>query len=116
MKKTLKNLIPLESNIKIYVPSTVNVNEQTDNSKQVDSILQKLSGLFGGATSYAALGCWSSPTIGLIKEKVTICESYMHEPDLKANIDTIIDICEELKNEMNQEAISLEVNNKLYFV
>ena len=116
MKRTLKNLIALESNIKIYVPSTVNVNQQTDNTEQVDRILSQLSGLFGGATSYAALGCWSSPTVGLIKEHVTICESYMHENTLKDNVNTIIDICERLKTEMNQETISLEVNNKLYFI
>lgn len=116
MKRTLKNLIALESNIKIYVPSTIQGNITVNNSEQVDRILSKLSGLFGGATSYAALGCWSSPSLGLIKENVTICESYMHEDSLKANIDIIIDICEDLKQEMNQEAISLEVNNKLYFI
>jgi len=116
MKKTLKNLIALESNIKIYVPSTINIVEQTDNSKQVDEILTDLTVLFGGATSYAALGCWQSPVNGLIKERVTICEAYCHEGILKANIDRIIDICENLKKTMNQEAISLEVNNKLYFI
>jgi hypothetical protein len=116
MKKTLKNLIALESNVKIYVPSTINVNEQTDNSKQVDNVLFQLSGLFGGATSYSALGCWSSPESGLIKERVTICESYCHENVLKASINTVIDLCEQLKIDMKQEAISLEVNNKLYFI
>lgn len=116
MKKSLKNLIVLESNIKIYVPSTINVNENFDNTLIVDKTLNLLSGFFGGATSYAALGCWNSVNNGLIKENVTICESYCKEIDLKKHIENIIDYCENLKNELNQENISLEVNNKLYFV
>ena len=116
MKKTLKNLIVLESNVKIYIPGTIEKNKEFDNSKFVDNTLKLLSDYFGGSTSYAAIGCWNSQNLGLIKEKITICESYCKEIDLKKHIESIIDYCENLKKELNQEAISLEVNNKLYFV
>ena len=116
MKKSLKNLIVLESNLKIYVPSTINVNENFDNTLIVDNTLKLLSGYFGGSTSYAAIGCWNSINNGLIKENVIICESYCKEIDLKKHIETIIEYCEDLKNTLKQEAISLEVNNRLYFV
>lgn len=116
MNKTLKNLIVLESNVKIYIPGTIEINIACDNSKYVDNTLKLLSNYFGGSTSYQAVGCWNSVNNGLIKEKVTICESYCKETDLKKHIELIIQYCEDLKKELNQEAISLEVNNKLYFV
>lgn len=116
MKRTLKNLIALESNVKIYVPGTKNINEITDNKKEIENTLTFLSVNFGGSTSYEALGCWQSQNGELIKERVIICESYCHETQLKKNIDSIIDYCETLKKDLNQEAISLEINNKLYFV
>ena len=116
MKKSLKNLIVLESNIKIYIPGTININQITNNSQFVDNTLKLLSNYFGGSTSYAAMGCWNSVNNGLIKENITVCESYCKETDLKKYISDIIDYCEGLKIELNQENISLEVNNKLYFV
>jgi len=116
MKKSLKNLIVLESNIKIYIPGTINVNQITDNSQFVDNTLKLLSNYFGGSTSYQAIGCWNSVNNGLIKENVRICESYCKETDLKKYISDIIDYCESMKRELNQENISLEVNNKLYFI
>jgi len=116
MNKKLKNLIVLESNVKIYIPGTINKNENFDNSVFVDNTLKLLSEFFGGSTSYKAVGCWLSQNSGLIKENVTICESYCKEKDLQVNIDKLIDYCEQIKHELNQEAISLEINNKLYFV
>jgi pyruvoyl-dependent arginine decarboxylase (PvlArgDC) len=116
MNRKLKNLIVLESNVKIYVPGTIEINKTFDNTEIVNRALSILSSYFGGSTSYAAVGCWISQNIGLIKENVTICESYCKETDLKKHIDSIIEFCESLKTELNQEAISLEINNKLYFV
>jgi hypothetical protein len=116
MNKTLKNLIVLQSNVKIYVPGTIQINQSFDNSEQVNKTLELLSSCFGGSTSYQAVGCWISQNNGLIKESVTICESYCKEQDLKKHISSIIDYCENLKKELSQESISLEVNNKLYFV
>lgn len=116
MNKKLKNLIVLESNVKIYIPGTIEINIASDNSKFVDNTLKLLSSYFGGSTSYAAIGCWNSVNSGLIKEKITVCESYCKEIDLKKHIEAIIQYCEDLKKELTQEVISLEVNNKLYFV
>ena len=114
--KTLKNLIVLESNVKIYIPGTIDINTISDNTKHVNNTLKLLSDYFGGSTSYQAIGCWNSVNSGLIKENVTICESYCKESDLKKHIKNIISYCEDLKKELTQENISLEVNNKLYFV
>jgi hypothetical protein len=114
--KTLKNLIVLESNVKIYIPGTIDINIASDNSEYVNKTLLLLSNYFGGSASYQALGCWNSVNSGLIKENITICESYCKESELKKHIEDLIVYCENLKKELNQENISLEVNNKLYFV
>lgn len=114
--KKLSNLIELSSSVQIYVPSTNNVNESIDNSEKVNKILSSLSDFFGGSTSFEAIGCWKSSVVGLVKEHVTICKSYCNESALQENIEKVIELCEKLKKDLNQEAISLEVNNKLYFI
>lgn len=113
--KRLAALIELSNNVKIYVPST-HGNTKIDNSVMVEKTLARLSDLFGGATSFEALGCWKSDTDGLIKERVTICQSYCTEEKMLENINTVVEICEHLKKDLNQEAVSLEVNNKLYLI
>jgi hypothetical protein len=114
--KKLANLIELSSSVQVYVPSTCNVDQKIDNSEKVNSVLSELSSLFGGSTSFEAIGCWKSSSLGLVKEHITICKSYCTESQLQQNIEKVISICEELKVSMSQEAISLEVNNKLYFI
>ena len=114
--KKLKTLIELSSSVKIYVPSTVHTSHSVDHLPYVDMVLKELSLMFGGSTSFEALGCWASPVAGLIKEHVTVCQSYCTEKQLSENIDSVVEICERIKKEMDQESVALEINNKLYMV
>lgn len=113
---TLDNLIKLSSNIKIYIPSTINVDKDFDNSELVDKTLKMFSDIFGGSTAYQALGCYTSHSGELIKEKVTICESYTDTDTLGKNIEQIIDFAQTIKTGLRQESVALEVNNVLYLV
>ena len=61
-------------------------------------------------------GTWITEKSKLVKEEVTICESYCSGSDLKNSLTDVINYCKELKKELNQEAISLEVNSELYFI
>ena len=114
--KQLEQLTKLDNNIKVYVPSTTDVDKKVDTSKQIDNTLTLLSSKFGGSTSTKGTGTWVSETSGLVKEEVTICESYCTGSALKNSLTEVIEYCEDLKKELSQEAISLEVNNKLYFI
>lgn len=114
--KSLKFKFDLDSKVAIYVPSTLNVNEQTDNTAQVMNIIRKLSTLFGGATASDAVGGWVAENGQTVIEKVKIVYSFCTSDQLKQHISTIIEICEELKNEMSQEAITLEINGQVKFV
>lgn len=115
--KNLSNLIRLSAKIAIYVPSTINVDQTADNSKQVDRVLRSLSVWFGGATASDAVGAWVSDTTGAtVTEKIKYCFSYCTTDLLNKHIDDVLNLCTALKNEMGQEAISLEINNELYFI
>lgn len=106
----------LKNKIAIYVPSTINVNQKTDSAAQVNNTCVFLSGLFGGCTSFNAAGCWTGKTGELVKENITIIYAYCTSLQLLKSKKTIINYCRELCMEMSQEAISLEINNKLYFI
>lgn len=116
MNKKLKNLISLSCNVRVYVPSTFDVDNPTDTSEFVNATLSLLSNCFGGATQHQAFGAWKSATGSIVKEKVVICESFCNQNDLDEYIETIYDYCLDLKVTLRQESIALEVNNSLYLV
>lgn len=105
----------LSEKIAVYVPSTYDGNREVDNSAYVQQVMKELAELFGGATAYQASGAWISEEKGLIIENVTIVYAYCDTLTNEA-IDDVIKICEHIKEEMKQEAVSIEINNKLYFI
>lgn len=112
----LKNLFKLSSKITVYVPSTCDINKPIDNSEWVDATATLLSNCFGGATSCKALGYWTSPTMGLVKEHTTQVFAYCSDTDLQSKIETILDFCEHMKTELKQDAVALEINGEMYFI
>lgn len=114
--KQLKNCVKLTSQVKIYVPSTVDVDKNFDNSEYVQQTLKFLSECFGGATATKALGAWISTKGQLVTEHVDLVFSFAKEKDLEESIDKIYNYCLKMKLDLRQESISLEVNNELYFV
>ncbi|WP_270246268.1 hypothetical protein [Coprococcus sp. AM11-30B] len=112
----LKNVFSLSSKVTVYVPATININKEIDNKEFVDRAATLLSDCFGGATSTDALGYWTSPTAGLVKEKTTMVFAYASEKDLRNKLDQVIDLCEDLKKEMTQDAIALEINGEMFFI
>lgn len=112
----LENLIVLSASVKLYVPSTVNINETADNSAEVRAAEEAFSGWFGGATAYRALGVWKSPVAGLVHEAITIVESFCNTADLEANISAVVSYARSMKERLGQEAVSLEVQGKLYLI
>jgi len=74
--KELRSLFPLSQKVRLYVPSTVNINEAIDNKEHVERTLKLFGQLFGGATSYEAVGAWNGSNGKLVQESVTIVESY----------------------------------------
>lgn len=114
--KKLINMFKLSSKVTIYVPSTKDINIQVDTSEWVEATATLLSNCFGGATSTKALGYWTSPQAGLVKEKSTMVFAYCSDNDLQEHIEDVIELCETMKKELSQDAIALEINGEMYFI
>lgn len=114
--KHLKFKFDLDSKVSVYVPSTVNVSEQTDNTEQVKSVIRELSKLFGGATATQAVGGWVSESGETILERVTIVYSFCTSEQLRQHFEDVYGIAQRIKTEMSQEAVTLEINGQVKFV
>ncbi|AYP68203.1 hypothetical protein PQE75_gp071 [Bacillus phage vB_BcoS-136] len=113
--KTLDGMFTLKEIVKIYVPSTFDVNVKIVNDRYVREIERKMSSLFGGSTTMETKGSYVASTGVLVQEKINIVYSFTNELD-NVKIDEVINMCLWLKKEMKQECISLEVNGKLHFI
>lgn len=114
--KNLKFKFDLNCKFAVYVPSTINVNESCNNEEQVKKVMKNLSVLFGGATATPAFGAWVCENGDLVTEKVTIVYSYCTSDQADAHFAKVVEICEDLKKEMGQEAITLEYNGQVKFI
>lgn len=113
------NIFALENNIKVYIASKDKNGDLIDNKVRATTInntIKTFSTLFGGATSYNALGSWVNSDNKLMVEPVEIIESYFDSKDINAKLSTALKHIHEVKKELNQEAVSIEYNNKLYFI
>lgn len=115
---TLSHFYSLEHSIRLYVPGTVNVNADAAGMQEAMTIrvLDNFAEWFGGATSYRAQGAWKSAAAGLVIENVTVVESYASEQAKEGNLQNVLTLCEEIKETMKQEAIALEIDNRLYLI
>lgn len=114
--KRLEKLQPLRHRVAIYVPGTNGVNTAADNARYVKMAAATLSNLFGGATATPAIGYWMSDAAGLVEEKTTIVYAYAGNEALEDKLGAVIEFCEGMKEELKQEAISLELDSALYFI
>ena len=96
----------------------MNVSKTLDGSaadKLVSRGLRFLSESFGGATVLTARGSWVAQDGKVIIEQLTIV--YAFTPRLtRAKLRTVKQFALTLKAELGQEAVALEINDKLFFV
>ena len=114
--KTLKNCIKLSCSVKIYVPSTFELDKNFDTTEWINKTLSLLANEFGGSTSSKALGAWLSNKGELVKEEITLVFSYATQDKLELSIDRIYEFCLDMKKNLAQVAIALEINNELYLI
>ena len=106
----------LNSKVAIYVPSTMNVNEECDNTQYVKNTIKQLSTWFGGATATPAIGGWVSAAGEVVVENMSIVYSFCTTEKLQEYAADIIELCKTIKHEMRQEAVTLEINGQVKFV
>jgi len=108
--------LTLNHTIGVFIPSTLDVDRPIDNKPYVQSTLSFLGTLFGGATRNQAEGAWSSETSGLVVEPITIVRSFVSENALHTYLDSVITFVTDLKKELQQEAIAIDVDSQLILI
>jgi hypothetical protein len=111
----LLNKTGYEQKIKIFIPSTIDANKKIDSTYYINECLKILSLEFGGASVESIRGAWYSQKHGLIIEDIqavySYCEEITPENELK-----IMEFILKLKDELKQESIGIEYNNKMIFI
>jgi hypothetical protein len=113
---TFVDRLQKNNHLGIFIPTTINVNQKVDNSRYVQKTLNFLGERFGGATSEEAQGIWNSQEIGLVGERLFKVHTYASSSDLKRHLDDVVDYVKRIKIELKQEAMALEINQKLTLI
>ena len=108
--------VALPQRVALYVPGTQGPATATDNAAQVERVACAFCGWFGGATAQESTGFWMSDTAGLVRESVTIVFSACTAAQLREHLPDVLQLAQQIKAEMQQEAISAEINGTLYII
>lgn len=102
--------------VSVFIPTTTDINKVVDTSDYVRKTLVFFGEKFGGATSSQAQGVWNSDTLGIVNETVHVIVTYTTEDDLSRSVDEIIEFVKNIKNELSQEAMAIEINKKMILI
>lgn len=116
MNNILQTYVKLSQKITVYIPSTYKIDKAIDIKPYIISCESLLADCFGGSTSTEAIGSWRSLSGKIISERVTMVFAYCKSEQLDLHLAKILEFCIVMKEQLKQEAISLEVNGELYFI
>lgn len=104
--------------IGVYIPTTMDVDTVVDTTLYIDRTKAFLGKLFGGATatSNTAHGVWNSEDVGLVSEDIYIVRTFVTQTELDRYLGDVLEFVEGLKEELSQEAMAVEVNQKLMLI
>lgn len=108
--------VELPQRVALYVPSTTDTDKPTDNAAQVERVASHFCEMFGGATAQPSAGYWISESAGLVREAVTIVYAACTAAQLREHLPDVLQLAQQIKAEMQQEAISAEINGTLYII
>ena len=108
--------VELPQRVALYVPSTTDTDKPTDNAAQVERVARDFCGWFGGATAQPSAGYWLSDSAGLVREAVTIVYAACTADQLRERLPDVLTLAQQIKQDMSQEAVSVELNGALYII
>lgn len=108
--------VELPQRVALYVPGTQGPATATDNAAQVERVARRFCEMFGGATAQESTGFWMSDTAGLVRETVTIVYANCTAEQLREHLTDVLTLAQQIKAEMQQEALSCELNGALYII
>lgn len=104
--------------VKLFVPSTVDDNQDVDLARQEQEamdVAKWFSRWFGGATIQQATGAWESKTGDVITEHILIVSANCTASDLEEHENDVERLAARLRVSMQQEAVAVEIDGTLYF-
>lgn len=105
--KTLDELDCLNQKISIFIP--------TEFVESINEIMLEMAEMFGGCTKINGCGAWKNENGKLIQESITIIYSNCKMID-NLQIDQVLNLAENVRDECGQDCVGLELNNKMYFI
>lgn len=108
--------LALPQRVALYVPGTQGPATATDNAAQVERVASRFCEMFGGATAQESTGFWMSDTAGLVREAVNIVFAACTAAQLREHLPDVLQLAQQIKAEMQQEAVSVELNGALYII
>lgn len=108
--------LELPQRVALYVPGTQDINHATDNAAQVERVAREFCGWFGGATAQPSAGYWLSDSAGLIREAVTIVYAACTADQLRERLPDVLNLAQQIKQDMQQEAVTITIDQKMYII
>ena len=108
----------LSHSVTVYIPTTIHASAAPRSKiKELrDTVKRTLSILFGGYTETIGNGGWYSNELNkIISERVYLVKAYANDIQ-PLQLEQVKALCNQIKAELEQEAVSLEVNNTLEFI
>lgn len=112
----MQQAVTLPQRVALYVPGTQGPDTATDNAAQVERVAAEFSRMFGGATAQESTGFWMSDTAGLVRETVIIVYANCTAEQLRYRLPDVLTLAQQIKQDMAQEAVSVEINGTLYII
>lgn len=118
----LAGIPALTSKVALYIPTTLHDKLLSCTEDQVvryqrEKVAEALSRWFGGYTEVAGHGGWYSERLGkLIREPVWIIYAGCEPAALARCLPSLVDLARSIATAMEQEAVTLEIDGRLYFV
>ena len=116
------NFIELKENnnqISIFIPSTMDINNKIDNKyyvKKSINYLERYYNITNNLKYYKTIGSWFSDSLNkVIIEDITIITLQLIELK-ESDINIFITLANMIKSEMNQEAVSIAINESLAII
>ena len=117
-QQTFSHAVRLPARVALYVPGTVDAAsaDSAAAERMTATVAGALSDMFGGATIAPASGAWRSDVFGLIREQINIVYAFGLREQIDAHAERLLALAEQIKKEMRQEAVSVELDGALYLV
>jgi len=96
----------------VYIPDNGSVKSRG----VIEEVERDFSRFFGGFTSYQVTGGWVNQAGSLVKEPVVRVFAFADGKEKSKRVNSIRAIARKIKEELDQEAVAVEVNGAMILV